>query len=552
MAASDAAQVLRGIPFLRDVDDDSLRLAAESLVREERARGAVVERQGSLASAIYIVAQGEVELLRTEGDGKPQRTAVLRPGDLLGEREVLLRRPWAATVRVVQPAVLYRWDRADVASFLRRRPAALLGLKFAAQSKERALRLRFGWLEDGEAVYGLSRKHLVLLYKALILPFLVMALAVGLAWLSFATGSDLPAWLAGATVGVSLALAAWQWIDWGNDYYIVTDRRVVWLERVIGIYESRQEAPLRMVLSVSSSSELTGRMLDYGDVIIRTYTGQILFRAVAQPRAMVALIEELWRRSQTEDQEAEREVIVETLQQRLGAPASPASPASPPRPAQEAPRPPARVGLDHWTFQVRFEEKGIITYRKHWMVLLRATLFPAVLILVVVGLLGARLGGLFQLFSLAADVVGALLILVPLALWWLYQYADWANDLYQVTPDQIVDIHKKPLSSEVRKVAPLDNILGTEVDRKGLLGLLLNYGDVIANVGTTQFTFQGIYNPSGVQLDLVRSQEALFQRKKLAEKDRRRGEMVEWIDAYHREIVSRGGRKKSEGRDGGA
>jgi hypothetical protein len=103
----------------------------------------------------------------------------------------------------------------------------------------------------------------------------------------------------------------------------------------------------------------------------------------------------------------------------------------------------------------------------------------------------------------------------------------------------------------VRKVAPLDNILGTEVDRKGLLGLLLNYGDVIANVGTTQFVFQGIYNPSGVQLDIVRSQEALFQRKKLAEKDRRRGEMVEWIDAYHREIVSRGGRKKSEGRDAG-
>jgi hypothetical protein len=199
---------------------------------------------------------------------------------------------------------------------------------------------------------------------------------------------------------------------------------------------------------------------------------------------------------------------------------------------------------------VRFEEKGIITYRKHWMVLLRATLFPAVLILSAVGLLGARLGGLFEVFSIAADVVGTLVILVPLALWWLYQYADWANDLYQVTPDQIVDIHKA--SSEIRKVAPLENILGTEVDRKGLLGLLLNYGDVIANVGTTQFVFQGIYNPSGVQLDLVRSQEALFERKKLAEKDRRRGEMVEWLDAYHREIISRGGRKKSEGRDGGA
>jgi CRP-like cAMP-binding protein len=78
MTASDAAQALRAIPFLRDVDDDSLRLAAESLVREERARGAELTRQGSPAAAIYIVAQGEIELLGTDREGKPRRTGVLR------------------------------------------------------------------------------------------------------------------------------------------------------------------------------------------------------------------------------------------------------------------------------------------------------------------------------------------------------------------------------------------------------------------------------------------------------------------------------------------
>jgi hypothetical protein len=513
-------------------------------VREERERGAEITRQGTPAGAIYLIAQGEVELTRQEQGVKPRRLAVLHPGDLFGEMEILLRRPWASAARALQPTVLYRWDRAALASFLRRQPAALLALKFAARSKEHALRLRLAWLEDGEPVYGLARKHPILLYQALTIPILLIAVAVGLAMLSLPTGSDLAAWLAGGSAGIGLAIAAWQWIDWANDYYIVTDRRAVWLEKVIGIYESRQEAPLRMVLSVSSNTELTGRMLDYGDVIIRTYTGRILFRAVAQPRVMVALIEELWRRSQTEDQEAERATIVETLQQRL---APSAASTQPPRPALEPARPPARVGLDHWTFQVRFEEKGIITYRKHWMILLRATLLPAILVLIAVGLLGARLGGLFEVSTLPIDILGALALIVPLSLWWLYQYVDWANDLYQVTPEQIVDIHKKPLASEIRKVAPLENILGTEVDRKGLLGLVLNFGDVIANVGTEQFVFQGIYNPSAVQLDIVRSQEALYARKKHAEKDRRREEMVEWIDAYHREIISRGGRKKSDG-----
>ena len=70
----------------------------------------------------------------------------------------------------------------------------------------------------------------------------------------------------------------WNLLDWGNDYYIVTNQRVIWLERVIGLYESRQEAPLRTVLSVGMESDQLGRIFGFGDVIVRTYTGQIIMR----------------------------------------------------------------------------------------------------------------------------------------------------------------------------------------------------------------------------------------------------------------------------------
>ncbi|MEW6568144.1 MAG: hypothetical protein AB1449_08260, partial [Chloroflexota bacterium] len=198
-------------------------------------------------------------------------------------------------------------------------------------------------------------------------------------------------------------------------------------------------------------------------------------------------------------------------------------------------------------FQLRFEDQGVITYRKHWAVLLRATFTPALLILVVVGMIGAGLGGLLGNPSLGSTL-GLATVLVPLGLWWLYQYADWANDIYQVTGDQIVAIHKKPLAREERKVAPLENILGTEVGRKGLAGLLLNFGDVIANVGTTQFIFQGVYDPSGVQQDILRALQAHLERKQQAERDQRREEMLEWLGAYHRQVGRRGA--KEDGRSG--
>jgi len=86
---------------------------------------------------------------------------------------------------------------------------------------------------------------------------------------------------------IGFGFGLYQWIDWGNDYYIVTDRRAIWLEKVIGLYDSRHEAPLRMVLSVSTTTDVSGRMMDYGDVVIRTFTGQLRFHTVGSPRESI-------------------------------------------------------------------------------------------------------------------------------------------------------------------------------------------------------------------------------------------------------------------------
>ncbi|MEW6568145.1 MAG: cyclic nucleotide-binding domain-containing protein, partial [Chloroflexota bacterium] len=390
MAGTRAIDVLRQVPFLRDIDETGLARVADGLLRREFASGQEILRQGTAPDGLYLLQQGEVEMLRRRArEAQPERTARFVPGDLFGEMELLVRRPRAATIRALTPVVVYFWERRALLTFLRRHPSALASFRLAVSSRQKALRLRLGWLEEGEVVYGLTNKHPILLERALLLPTLILSAGtvLGLAALSGAVG--LSGWVAGGLALAGLGLGLWQWIDWGNDYYVVTDRRAVWMEKVVGLYDSRQEAPLRMVLSVSVTTEAIGRIFDYGDVVIRTYTGQIVFRSVPSPRAMAALIEEHWRRTQLRVQRADRQTIDQALEQGLDqtGEVESAIPTLPP-PPDRAPR---SIGLDRWTFQLRFEDQGVITYRKHWAVLLRATFTPALLILVVVGMIGAGL-----------------------------------------------------------------------------------------------------------------------------------------------------------------
>jgi hypothetical protein len=372
------------------------------------------------------------------------------------------------------------------------------------------------------------------------MAFPAVVLLIGLAAVVLGMMSLGPlALIPGIILGIfGLLFGLWRWVDWGNDYYVVTNKRVVWLEKVVALYDSRQEAPLHMVLSVSVSTDVVGRSLGYGDVVIRTYTGQLTFRNVSDPHSMAAIIEEQWRRVQDTREKQDRKVIVDNLRKKLeDGEEIPEEVAEQSLLAPEAAGK-DKIGLDRWTFQIRFEEQGIITYRKHWAVLLRFVGLPSALFLLSAGFLGARLSGLIQLGSSTSVTLITLLLIFPLGAWWLYQYVDWANDIYQVTSDQIVDVYKKPLSSELRKVAPLENILSTEVKRKGISGVLLNYGDVIAEVGTAKFTFEGVFNPAEVQQDIVRAQEALLERNRQRDQQRRQDELLEWLTVYHQETQS--------------
>jgi len=374
------------------------------------------------------------------------------------------------------------------------------------------------------------------LAQSLAAPVVLMVLLLIGAWVLYPLAGSTTALIILAAGAVPLSLwAVWRWVDWGNDYYIVTNLRVVYLEKVVGLYDSRQESPLTSILSVNvQSSDALARALDMGDVIVRTYTGLITLDSVPRPRALANMVEEHWQRAKVGARQAEQEFVRETVRRSLQ-PEPPAPP--PPPPAPSAPARPVSFSerlARFFSLKVRFEEGDYIVYRKHWFLLIRDLWLPSVLmVLTVAGLfLVGFAASIPQVYRVALVVIGVLALL-GFAAWWLYEFVDWHNDIYQIATDQIVDIIRKPLSREIRKAAPLGNVLSLRYERLGLLGLFFNYGTVIANIGNAEFRFDGVFDPKGVQNDIYRRMELLNARKAKAETDKRRQEISQWIGAYH-------------------
>ncbi len=549
MSSENVVQELRLAHFLRGLSEADLSQLAAHLPSHEFQPGEILLNLGDPLEAVYLILNGEVELTTYDSRGESRLVNRLSAGGVAGLLEFFAWQSIQTRSTALTEVYALRWDRTALAEFLALQPEALAGLRLAARSQRLAFQLTLDWLSEGEVVVGLARKHPVMLFLAEIVPAILLLGGVALGLWAASAGGLFEALAVIAGIG-GISYGIWQWVDWRNDYYVVTNRRIVRLEKIVALYDSRQETPLHQVLSVSVSTDAISRLLGFGDVVVRTYTGQIVFPAVALPRRLAALIEEQWRRQQLVQKVTDRQDVEKAVRQVLQPGLAPETPDTPSmdkgqdRPAPSDPERAPQLGLDHWGFQLRFESQGVVTYRKHWAVLLGHIGLPSLLILLVVGLVGARLGTLVSLGTSWTMVEYAGLSLIPLGLWWLYQYADWVNDIYQVTPTHIIDVYKRPLGRELRKVAPLENLLSTEVDRRGLIGILLNFGDVTANVGTEVLDFEGVFNPAAVQQDVVRAQEAFNARRREAERQQRQDEMVEWLSVYHEQVSGRDSEEK--------
>ncbi len=528
---------LKPIYIFKGLTDEQIVAVAREMEKERHPADEVIFHEKDEGDSFYIINHGKVKVLRQGSGGRPKLLSTLSPGDFFGETALLYGRRRSATVQAATEVELLRLGKAGFDRLLHQFPQMRPNLLLSTESRELYRRVKFNWLQPNEVVYLIARKHRVLLYQSLFPPFLVGGLiAVAAIWLAVARET---LWIgyAGAALEVPVAVwIIWNWVDWGNDFYIITSQRLVDLEKIVGIYDSRVEAPMSSIMSVNvQTSDSTQRMLHMGDVVVRTFSGPIVLKSVENPLVLAAAIEEHWYRSKSRERDDQLEGMRRAVRERLERGTHP--PVARPRaPAHKPPPKPPGLGqqlASYFTLRLRFEQGDTVIYRKHWYLLLRDVWKSSLgLLLLAVALVTYAL----RLWPVAVPLLALALVLaalfIPLAAWWLYEYEDWRNDIYMVTIEQIFDVNKKPFGPETRKSAPLANVLSLKYERPGLLGILFNFGTVVATVAGTEFRFEGVFDPVGVQNDIYRRQEMQKAKKEAAETARKNEEMADWLLAY--------------------
>ena len=204
---------------------------------------------------------------------------------------------------------------------------------------------------------------------------------------------------------------------------------------------------------------------------------------------------------------------------------------------------PAEKNFFQWLFQdflrIHVEDEHIITYRKHWLVLLRMSLLPLIGLIISLSFLIGMVTWNFSDIPYQLGVMIGFLLTVFMLCWLVYRYIDWRDDVFQLTPTQVIDIDRKPFGQLSRRSAPLENILSIEYERKGIFQMLFNFGIVYITVGNTQLTFNEISRPADVQQQIFARMGAHAEELRQREIDEERERMTEWFKVYHEESQSK-------------
>jgi len=494
--------LLREVPLFSGLNVEELERLGEEFVMVELPKDEILFQAQEATDGLFVIDSGQVALLGADG----KQTEILKHAEVIGTEALNYLPAREKTAMALTDAQVFFLPNKQIQALYASVPAFIETVSVLFNSARLAAYIPMAWLEPGEKIYMMARKHPVFLLFRSIPPIFVFA---ALWFLMMFLSSQSAFWsLAGLVAGFLFCLLwlVWNINNWANDIYLITSRRMVWVEHVTGFYDSRQEAPLSTLISVGIKTSQLGYFLGYSDVIVRTYIGDIRFERVGHASTIGKLIETNWARGKRVDLELDAREIRKALRQKFGKEAEDITAKDLQVELGTVEPTPKEVNFFQWLFadfvRVRHEVGGTITYRKHWLILLQKIILPLfALVLSIIFVVAIITHNLIQVDYTMGLVAGYFLIFVAAGML-VYQYIDWRNDLFQLTPNQVIDLDRKPFGRESRRSAPLENILSIEYERRGFIPMLFNYGTVYITIGNTQLTFNNVYQPSVVQQDI--------------------------------------------------
>lgn len=140
--------------------DETLEHLARELPSETVEPGELLIAEGEVASHMYVLLNGEVEVLTASSLGKV-RVALLGPGDWVGEMAILDVQPRSATVRALAPTLLLKLTSADVRRLLYDTDLSQYALLMMNIARELSRRLRVADHLIAESSTKLAQRYVV-------------------------------------------------------------------------------------------------------------------------------------------------------------------------------------------------------------------------------------------------------------------------------------------------------------------------------------------------------------------------------------------------------
>lgn len=160
-ASASLTRFFRSAPIFGGLEGRSLRRVLSALEERDFPAGSTIFNAGELGRTMYLLAQGEVEVVGTSSQGKRIALIRLGPGECFGEMALIELQPRSATVRVRKRAKTYSLNNMDLYNLYREdNYAFVLVLQNICRIVSRRLRKADSricdFLADGKAARALS------------------------------------------------------------------------------------------------------------------------------------------------------------------------------------------------------------------------------------------------------------------------------------------------------------------------------------------------------------------------------------------------------------
>ncbi len=548
---AELTTTLRYIPLFQNLQDkeDLPTLYKVALITHEQvySNGEWLFRQGEVADRLIYLLEGQIRLTQVDRDGLAHQVGVLKPGDSAGETGLMVGDFHDVTATAYGTTRLLYLARHEFAQLLQTETRLRDKSDIREDVDERRHLRYFDWMRDDEWVVSVVQRHWTRLFRQIALPILLLVLLFPLfTVLVFQAGTVkiVVAVILAIPILVILGVVAWQYINWRDDFFVITTQRVVHIERAWPFSTQYEETSLGHIEDINEAQpSWSANIFNYGNIILQTAgeTVEIDMDYVPEPTRLREIISLQIERSQARDLLRARGQIRDLLSRQLRVTETPESPpAKDTTPVQ--PRPfslllPFTAVQDYLfpkSWQVS-EGGNTIFWRRFWLPGFFRYL-PVFTFLLII-----TLGGLLYLFNLPQGAnffswlviwLGAEAVCLGILFWFI---EDWRNDYFQLTKNKIIQVDQRPLLLGVsRREAPIDRIQNLGFEIPSAVARFFDYGHVQFETAGREgkFVLQWVRRPKDVQAAISNHKYKFGQQMQRKEAQLRQEELLSWFATY--------------------